>query len=150
VGEEVKERRGKREGKLEDVNWVKARAACSLPRIFEALTERLQRDVDNANELNRSGVRFRLNIQRRDLVIVARQRDLAGIPEAETVAFDLAPQEIRVRQVDMVGKEKPLFAARPVLTEEGNCRLELSGDPQPKDLWQVSRRALQDLFFGFE
>jgi hypothetical protein len=51
--------------------------------------------------------------------------------------------------VDMETKGKPgrvLFEARAALGFEGRCRYEIDG--QPLELWQISRRALEDLFFS--
>lgn len=135
---------------MEGMDWVKARAACSLPRIFEALGEQLERDVASANALNRPNVLFRFNRERHNSMSVSRRFDYAGIPQGQHVVFALGATEIAVEDVDAVGKKRSLFTARPVLTVEGDCRLELSGDPQPKELWQVSRKALEDLFFSFE
>lgn len=38
-----------------------------------------------------------------------------------------------------------MFDARPSLNKEGDCLLEIEG--QPFALWQVCRRALEGLFF---
>jgi len=39
-----------------------------------------------------------------------------------------------------------LFEAKASLGFEGRCRYEVEG--QPLELWQVSRKALEDLFFA--
>jgi hypothetical protein len=132
-----------------DFDWVRARAACSLPGVFGALRDRLQRDVAAANGLNRQGLRFSLNVSREDRIVVSRVRDLAGFSEGHHVVFFLSANEIQVREVDMVGKERPLFSAKPVLTPGGDCLLVVEGLSDMLELWQVSRKALDDLFFRF-
>lgn len=131
-------------------NWVKARDRCCYREVFEALGQQVERDVAAANELRRSTLTFRLTQQGNSFAAV-RVRDLGGIQEAHSVSFELAAQQIEVSRRSPAGKQTPLFAARPLLTEEGVCKIEIVGNAAPPlELWQVSRRALEDLFFDLE
>jgi hypothetical protein len=127
-------------------DWVKARSKCSLESVFQTLREVLDSDVKSVNGLNRVGVTFALNNSATNKLIISRERDYGGLSGGETVVFELLPNEIRVRD----GRtEKHFFSAKPVLNQEGECLLEVTGELEPQRLWQVSRKALDDLFFGF-
>jgi hypothetical protein len=115
-------------------NWVKARSACSLKSVFLLLAEIVDSDVKAANELP-EGRRFSLERQDRKLIVIRESRESPA-----AIVFELSATEIRVREA-----EKTLFVARPSLERDGKCRLEVDGDPL--ELWQVSRKALEELFF---
>lgn len=131
----------------ESFDWVKARAACSMESVFRMLAEVVHSDVKSANRLDRARAGFTINEPARDKVIVARQRDMHGVVEEACIVFELMSGEIKVRQ--MLPERRDLFSARPILNSEGMCLLEITGERELQRLWQVSRRALDDLFFGF-
>ena len=105
-------------------------------------------DVKTANALNRRGVKFKLNTEATGKIIVLRERDLGGFNESMAIVFELLPDKIAVTERRGPGfTEGALFCAAPGLNQEGECLLEIDG--QPLKLWQVSRKALENLFFGF-
>jgi hypothetical protein len=131
-------------------NWVKARAGCSLKALFQLLAEVVDSDVKSVNLLDRRDVQFSLNAETTHKLIVSRTRNLAGFPESCFVVFDLDLQsnEITAQYKTAMGQPRPLLKAKPDFTPEGECRVRIVGDPEPQKLWQLSRRALEDLFFG--
>lgn len=120
-----------------EVNWVQARAECSLRRVFETLFEMVESDVETANGL-KLGRRFQATYQHKKIIVTREEND----DEVRSVVFELSAAAIRAR----AGKETELFSGRPRLNESGECLLEVDGRLHP--LWQIRQRALEDLFFG--
>jgi len=117
-----------------DFNWVKARSKCSVASVFALLAEVVDSDVKAANELP-GNARFRFNKYDRKLIV---------LPVTEfpvPIVFELAGAVINISK-----EETALFTARPSLMTDGKCRLEVDGETL--ELWQVSRKALEALFFG--
>ena len=107
-------------------------------------------DVKSVNALGRHGVKFDMRTLTEDKFIVSRVRDLGGIPESASVVFELNRLFIDVRQ----NADKVIFSARPIMNPDGECLLDTGdrdamGESHLRTEWQVSRRALEDLFFGF-
>ena len=123
-------------------DWVRARAECSLERLFRLLAETVDSDVRAVSAIKRPDQSVFEVIPALHKVIVSRTKDTGGIPSVETVVFELVSNGIHVRR----GKDTSVFTATPVLDARGDCRLEVSGESL--ELWQVSRKALEGLFFG--
>ncbi len=126
-----------------ELDWVAARAACSVDALFESLAQIIESDVSAIRKVDaRSIYRFRhpatsLNVS------VTRETDQAVFVRAVILTRDRRSITVTTR---MPGDEfHPLFVAMPRLDETGACRLEIDGNPM--ELWQVSRRALEELFF---
>ena len=128
-------------------DWVRERSKCCLSTVFNNLAEVLDSDVKTVNALGRKGVRFETTRPQPSKLIVVRERDFTGIIETDSVVFELTASRITAVQRNGAGNPKSLFSASPNLTAEGNCVLEIDGTSLR--LWQVSRLALEDLFFGF-
>jgi hypothetical protein len=126
-------------------NWVQARAGCSLPGTFHVLREMIDNDVKAANELKRAGFTFELNAQPSGKLLVIRHHDIGGMEDTSVIVFELLPDRITVSDRGQMST-KLLFSAIPYLNEEGECLLTVGG--QDLKLWQVRRKALDDLFFG--
>ena len=126
-------------------NWVKARSECSLERVFLLFSEVLESDVKTMQGLARSGVLYEQTRGERK-VVVCRTRDCGGgIKEAEGVVFELVDGAITATAKDARGNGTQLFKAKPSLEPNGACKLEVDGEGL--ELWQVSRKALEPLFF---
>jgi hypothetical protein len=125
-------------------NWVEARHACSLSEIFHTLKEVLKSDVASANGLKIQDVKFSCKTDATNKIIVGRSEVFpSGIAHGREIIFELLPAEIKVKE----GRtDKHLFSAVPNLIDNGECLLEIDG--RPYQFWQVSRKALEDLFFG--
>jgi hypothetical protein len=118
-------------------DWVSARYACSLPSIFQILGEVLQADADIANKLPGLNRSFEVTLHPKRIIV---SRVSGANPT--NVVFELFRADIAVRE----GPNQAMFRARPSLNQDGECMLEVDG--QPLKLWQVCRKALDDLFFG--
>jgi hypothetical protein len=126
------------------LDWVTARAECSVERLFRLLTETLDTDVKTMQARAPSGTRFTLNALGGNKVVVAKVRGFGGgFMDGDNVVFETTPLGIVAR----TGRaDTQLFLAKPSLGLDGECHLEIDG--QPHELWQVSRKALEALFFG--
>ena len=130
----------------EKFDWVSARGKCSLSLVFLRLREVVESDTNKANELKRQGISFQFRADSEEKFLVGRTVTLSGIPEGEAVVFRLMPNEIQVRHAK---SENVTMSAKVHLDGDGNCLLVPNGGSEPLRLWQFSRKALEDLFFGF-
>lgn len=121
------------------MDWVKARSACSSKRVFETLYEVVESDVKSANALNNLAAKFHVTHHHKKIIVSREEEDGDAVTN---IVFELSPGAITVKQ----GPDKPLFSARPRLSETGECLLEVDGTLY--QLWQVSQKALEDLFFA--
>jgi hypothetical protein len=135
---------------MESVNWVANRAGCSIQRVFQILGEMVDTDVKEAEALNRRGVKFSLSKEVDTKLIVTRDRDLGGVSETDGVTFEVRAGKIRVTAGSKnMNERKPLFSFAPAFSQDGECLVQVEGESEPVKLWQVCRKALEDLFFGF-
>jgi hypothetical protein len=121
-----------------ELNWVKARAECSLVRVFKALELAVKEDVDAINSLLKpgSGMSFAVaNYGKRFSAVC----EVNHYP-SNSVDFILEEDGI---QIGESGNIK--FRATLTLTNSGRCKLKVNGEELEQ--WQVRRKALEDLFF---
>jgi len=123
-----------------DFDWVTARHKCSLAGVFRVLAEIVDTNVNTANALIEPGA-FERNVTANKVIVI---RKYGGA--ASSVVFTLEPNAISVKKANQAGNEMALFSAKPYLTTDGECVLEINA--QPLELWQVCRLALEDFFFG--
>lgn len=122
-------------------DWVRARAGCSLEKVFRLLADRLQFDVDSMNKMS-PATTFTLT-KEDERLLIAKTRDIGG-GSSHGIVFKLLGEGIRADRV-VPPIEEPLFLAIPALTTAGECELHIDG--HPLELWEVSRKALDLLFF---
>jgi hypothetical protein len=122
------------------INWVSARATCSIGSLFEQLKIQLKSDIDIRQALVK-GPPFFFAFR-----YVAENNTVAALLEGhrlhESVVFRLNDNAIEVMDKD----HKLLLTAAATLNDEGECRLKV-GD-QELELWQFRKRALENLFFS--
>lgn len=130
------------------LDWVAARAECSLPAIFLALAEVVQSDVESiSRRVPTSTARFVFSRPTDLKLLVAKTWDAGGVPDGDGIVFELVPD--RVIRVRTSRGSQDLFACQPALQPDGACKLTVDGERgAPLELWEVSRRALERLFFG--
>lgn len=129
-------------------NWVKARAECNLDLSFEALRSVVQRDAQVANDtpsLTEGGtVRFSFQAEGQGthpMFAVHRLREGSVFGQTR---FTQHPQKITV---DFGPASETSFGVTALWDDESyTCRLMMDG--KPCEIWEVSRRALEWLFFG--
>jgi hypothetical protein len=129
-------------------NWVQARSNCSIEQAFITLREVVDSDVKERNiQLNKRGDdRVLISYPTDTKFIVIRQWDAGGIPSSEGIVFERTPTGLVVEDAQT---QRPLFAALPALTPGGECKFTVEGknSGEPLEFWQVSRLALETLFF---
>lgn len=133
----------------ETFDWVTARAKCSAEQMFILLVERIESDVTLMRDrLDKARYVVTLNKVAADKVIVAKQYTEGGRAYGgRNVMLKRTHSGITVDRLTAHETEpQPLFEASVFLGPEGRCRYEVSG--QALELWQISRKALEDLFFS--
>ena len=125
-------------------DWVTARKNCNPTELFQKLRQKIERDIAVRNtQLDEQVYGFSFNSEKSNKFVAYVNGEGSGRPRA-SVAFRLKGSEIRA--VDTTeAAETELFVGRPYLLSSGDCTLDIGGEPHA--LWQVSRRALEDLLF---
>lgn len=122
-----------------DFDWVKARSECCAVEVFEKLKGLVQRDVTAINERRKGeSVYFKFIPGNSNRFSVAAMHEMDF--QRKNVDFTLANEEIVIAGAD----ERP-FTVTVGLGDDGECRAKIDG--QEYDLWQVRKRALEELFF---
>ena len=119
-------------------DWVTERSSCSLPKVFKTLRLQVEEDVKSRNALrpDNSPYEFSVTEDTGDFTVLLKAKDLR-----QSVIFSLTEHAISVRD----DKSNPMFDVSLTFTDEGKCRLNVNN--QPRELWQVRRMALEELFF---
>jgi hypothetical protein len=123
---------------MSDFNWVQARAACSLPKVFKLLEIGVRRDVDVANAIAKEGgepTTFSVKVQGNYCVVMREH-----VEGFESVEFLLEQDRVSVKE-----KNETKFFGTPSLNADGECRLFVGN--AELELWQFCKRALESLFF---
>ena len=121
-------------------DWVSARAECNVRELFSRLRDVVESDCNIANEKNR--------IEKAVFESRSEEKFTVSFTHSETKAllagacFHLKKSEIQV--ADLL-THKPLFTAKAYLLDGGDCTFVV--DDKPLKAWQVSRLALEDVFF---
>jgi hypothetical protein len=117
-----------------EFDWVKARAACSVEKVFTALQHDVEDDVKVVNALG--GAQFEVALGCGADFTVMR----IGVPK-QSVAFLLQKDCISVN-LRNTGEEMQFNVG---LNNEGRCQLRWN--KQGFERWQVRRVALEEMFF---
>jgi hypothetical protein len=119
-------------------DWVTERSSCSLPKVFKELRLQIEEDVKTRNALrpNNSPYEFSVAESGNGFTVLLEAKDVH-----RSVVFGLAEHAISVR-----GDEgNPMFEVTLTFSDKGECRLNVS--EEQLDLWQLRRKALEELFF---
>ncbi len=121
---------------MESFDWVTARAQCFPATVFEQLRLQVEEDVKTRN---------RLLADPHDAFAVVDNGNkfsviVLGNP-LRKVTFSLANENISVQRKGTVICEATL-----TLNDEGECKVKING--QERELWQLRKAVLEDLFFG--
>lgn len=119
-------------------NWVTERSACSLPKVFHTLRLQVEEDVKtrNTQRPQNSPYEFSVKDSGSDFSVLYKAKDLS-----RSVIFTLAEKGILVRG----GEGNQMFEITVTFTPQGECKLIVN--EEPRDVWQVRRMALEELFF---
>jgi hypothetical protein len=119
-------------------DWVTARSACSPPKVFKELRLQVEEDVKTRNGLRPDNSPYEFSVAENgpDFTVTLEAKDVR-----RSVTFSLAEHAISVR--DNRGE---MFEVTLTFDDDGQCRLNVNKNQL--DLWQVRRRALEELLFG--
>jgi len=125
--------------KLDSFDWVSERATCSLLKVYEKLRLEVENDVKTRNSLRPNQIEY-------EFQLVTSNKSFAVILDAHrfhhSVTFLLVDKYIDVQKEDTL-----MFRATVHLNNEGDCVLIIGTEEHT--LWQVRKKALEQLFFGF-
>ncbi|MYN67919.1 MAG: hypothetical protein F4X11_23325 [Acidobacteria bacterium] len=123
---------------MQHFHWVTARSKCTPEELFGKLRDRVKGDVQTAVRV--TGRKIEFSPTSNELFHVARIK-AGGNQTLAAVGFQLVGHQIVV--IEQGGTS---HAARAAL-QHGSCRLT-DDDGRCFELWEFSRDALEDLFFG--
>jgi hypothetical protein len=122
---------------MEEINWVKERAKCSLEKVFQDLKVQVEQDVNCIRELcPEDSYTFSSNKARFSVTY-----------DKENLFIDFALGE---NFILVSNNRESLFQATLTINDDGFCRVNIKGEKieeKELELWQVRRRALEALFF---
>ena len=129
------------------VDWVARRVACEPVGLLDALKERVQHDVDQCNKRAGSGVQHSVSEIEYGFNVTVRGRP--GVAN-----FRVEGRIINV-VVRIGGIQIDHFCVRPLWdAAHATCTLAIEKpdevtpeEPDTLELWQISQRALEKLFF---
>jgi len=129
---------GKGKNNAAAFDWVTARSACSLPKIFKDLRLGVERDIETRNALRPQNSPYEFSVtESTDGFEVILRSDALKM----AVIFALLEHAIQVR--DNAGNA--MFDVTLKFDKRAVCKLMVNGEEcEP---WQVQRMALEDLMF---
>jgi hypothetical protein len=137
VTEEVEknETNGKKETKFD---WVAARSACTLPKVFRQLMAEVEEDVKERNALRPDNSPYEFSIEEKgpQFSVILQAADFRR-------AITFCYEDHAITVVDASGNQ--MFEVTLLFTDDGKCRLKAK--EENRELWQVRRMALEDLLF---
>jgi|ERR1035438_254890 hypothetical protein len=124
----------------QELDWVDARARCSLIEVFKALRLGAESDVQTINEKRQSenGVTFQVTDNTAGDVFVVSQADALH----KEIKFYLGKDHIAIK-----GRSQGDLIVTITLNDDGRCKLRANDGPDLEQ-WQVRRMVLEKLFFG--
>ena len=126
-------------------NWVRGRADCSVEMIFEALSQIVRRDVEEANKLEsskRRGYSFRFEASDEGTHPIFKVGNGQMGDRSQSVLFRMTDWGILIECAD----KQFLRAAPRWDVDSMKCRLSV--EDVFHDPWEISQEALTPLFFG--
>jgi hypothetical protein len=119
-------------------DWVAARSACSLPKIFKTLRMEVEADVNARNALRPEDAPYKFSI-------VDKDNTFSVVLEAEDLhrSVTFCHEEHAIVVLDPSGNQ--MFEVILVFNDEGKCKMRAK--EENRELWQIQRMALEDLLF---
>jgi len=119
-------------------DWIAARNACTLPKVYRQLLAEVQEDVRERNAQRPENAPY-------EFLVVEEGEGFAVVLDAgefrRSVTFRYEDHAITV--LDPSGNQ--MFEVTLLFTEDGKCRMKAK--EENRDAWQVRRMALEDLLF---
>ena len=134
-------------------NWVRLRAECNLDVSFDSVCSFVERDVAEMNKLS-SAMRRQWTYQTESgggasptHYVIQKPEQGYGVSDA-MVGFHRGENALEVfRKARGTDARETLFVVVPEWNpQESRCRLKVNG--KELEVWEISRRALEPMFFG--
>jgi hypothetical protein len=119
-------------------DWVIKRAACTLPNVFRTMRLSVEEDVKARNGLRPSNSPYEFLVTEKDDEFTV---SLQTQNNRKSVTFSLTERAILV----LDDKRIQMFEITLTFNDQGECKL--SADHVQRELWQIERLALEELFF---
>ncbi|HEY5176290.1 MAG TPA: hypothetical protein VII95_12075 [Terriglobales bacterium] len=126
-------------GKMSNFDWVSARGACSIRKVFEQLKLGAMDDVRAINALRAGLVCDMADNSTGDFFSVFREGN-----GSRTVKFSSASDD----EITITNSTGMNLRVTLTLNNQGDCKLRIVGKDEELEQWQVRRMALEELFFG--
>lgn len=123
----------------ENLDWVNARAGCSMYKMFRELRNEVLEDIKKRNDARKEGERVRFDFGGDSGKGFSVFRE--GASGTACIDFTISDEGINVANAEQV-----MFTATITLNDQGRCLFMIGGKELEK--WQVRRMALEGLFFG--
>jgi hypothetical protein len=119
-------------------DWVGARSACTLPKMYRQLMAEIEEDVKtrNAERPDNSPYEFLIEEKGTTFSVILQGQDFR-----RAITFSFEDHAILV--LDASGNQ--MFEITLIFTDDGVCRLKAK--EENREPWQVRRMALEDLMF---
>ena len=119
-------------------NWVAVHSACTLPNVFRSIRQRVEADVKARNDIRPHSSPYEFTIGEGDDEFKVSLKH----PEIhKSVFFSLTKNAI----VILDDKRIKMFEVTSTFNDKSECILSV--DHEPRELWQISRLALEGIFF---
>jgi len=119
-------------------DWIAARSACTLPRVYKQMLAEIQEDVRERNAQRPENAPY-------EFLVVEEGEGFSVVLDAgdfrRSVTFRYEAHAITV--LDPSGNQ--MFEITLLFTEDGKCRMKAK--EENRESWQVRRMALEDLLF---
>ena len=119
-------------------DWVAARSACTLPKVFRQLMAEVEEDVKERNALRPDNSPYEFSIEEKgpQFSVILQAADFRR-------AITFCYEDHAITVVDASGNQ--MFEVTLLFTDDGKYRLKAK--EENRELWQVRRMALEDLLF---
>jgi len=123
-----------------ELDWVKARNACSLSVMFETLKKEVEEDINKSNELREGQMgKFTFHKKPNDFTVFW---DAAS--SRELIVFYLKESTIEVES----GDGKKILEVGITLNDAGECKFRVKDKDEELESWQFRKRVLEKFIFG--
>ena len=124
-------------------DWVSARKNCNTREMFKRLFKVVRADCNIAQQTTKRNLKFS-ECSEEEFSVVDHHASGMGINNG--VAFILDRSKVQI--CDPSPPNKVRFTLRAYLLDGGDCTFIIDDKTNPLHPWQVSRLALEDVFFS--
>lgn len=126
---------------IANLDWVKARGACSLSQMFEQLKSDVHEDVTQRNSIRVDGrdhfYEWQMAESHNNFRVIREGGDTF---DRRAIGFYLEQGKITVKDQQHV-----MFSVTVTLNDQGECKFKIG--EEEKESWQIRKKALEDVFY---